>query len=345
MANNSIALGVDTPDFGSSFSRGAAQSQDRQMNSMKMEAVQREQGREEAMQLMNIMGSIGLGAMDGKIDGQADPEKWEQGLDYLDSMNIGLDTKKYRGKPQLARLLVDASVSASDRLKMAKDDREFQLTLEKFDQDLAQQAESTDLRRQGLDIQRQRLAATTEAAATKAAAPPKLSATEMKAVHAAEDELPNIDSSISQLERALVLNDKAYSGYTAGTRGAIGAKLPDAMVPDAISDPDSASATSEYQAIMTGEAATAMSAALKGATTDRELSIFMDIIGDVTKPPEVRKNAINRLLELARAKKTTATNRIQELKGSGPTAAEPTAGEKSIEDMSDAELEALINGQ
>lgn len=154
MANNSIALGVEVPDFGNSFARGAAASQDRQLNSMKMEMAQREQGREEALQLMNIMGSIGLGAMGGNIEGEADPAKWEQGLDYLDSMGIGLDTQKYRGKPQLARMLVDASVSASDRLKMARDDREFALALEKFDADLAQNAESNAIRRDALDFQR-----------------------------------------------------------------------------------------------------------------------------------------------------------------------------------------------
>lgn len=341
MANNSIALGVEVPDFGNSFARGAAASQDRQLNSMKMEMAQKEQGREEALELMNIMGSIGLGAMGGNIEGQADPAKWEQGLDYLDSMGIGLDTQKYRGKPQLARMLVDASVSASDRLKMARDDREFALALEKFDADLAQNAEANTIRRESLDVQRQRIEAAAAKADSKAN---KLSATELKAVHEAEDELPNLDASITQLERALQLNDKAFSGYTAGARGAIGAKLPDGIVPDFVADPDSAAATNEYEAIMTGEAATAMSAALKGATTDRELAIFMDIIGDVSKPPEVRRSAITRLLELAKAKKATASKRIEELKGAPSATQSDVPTDKAIEDMTDEELEALVNG-
>lgn len=343
MVDNAIALRVEGPDFGNSFARGAAAGQDRAMNSMKMDMAQKEQGREEAMQLMNLMGSIGLGAMGGNIEGEADPQKWEQGLDYLDSLGIGLETTKYRNKPQMARMLVDASVSAAERLKMARDDREFALALQKFDADLSQRDEANTIRREALDIQRNRAETAAKVAEDKANKPVKLSPTELKAVHSAEDELPNLDSSISQLERALQLNDKAYSGYTAGTRGAIGAKLPDGMVPDAVSDPESAKATQEYQAIMTGEAATAMSAALKGATTDRELAIFMDIIGDVTKPPGVRANAINRLLELAKAKRSTATKRIEELKGAPGNTAEPTAGEKAIEEMSDAELEALIN--
>lgn len=142
MVDNAIALRVEGPDFGNSFSRGAAQAQDRTMNSMKMNMMQKEQGREEALQLMNLMGSIGLGAMGGNIEGEADPQKWEQGLDYLDSLGIGLETSKYRNKPQMARMLVDASVSAADRLKMARDDREFALSLAEFDQKLNSAADA-----------------------------------------------------------------------------------------------------------------------------------------------------------------------------------------------------------
>jgi hypothetical protein len=319
MADNSIALAVKGPDFANSFNAGQEAAQGRQLNSLRMDSVrqdmatqQREQGREEALELTQLLGSIGFGAMGGKIDGQADPDLWEQGLDFLDQSGYGLDTKRYRGKPELARLLVDASVSATDRIRMAKDDRAFLLSLERLDHELTQGAENLDLRRQGLDLQRQRLELTQNK-------PRKLTATELKAVHAAEDDLPNIDSSISQLERALTLNDKAFSGFGAGMRGALGSKVSDDWMPDAVADPDSAAATSEYQAIMTGEAATAMSAALKGATTDRELAIFMDIIGDVSKPPSVRKQAINRLLELAKAQKAKAGKRIEELKGVAPS--------------------------
>lgn len=243
---------------------------------------------------------------------------WEEGLDFLDQIGWGLDTKPYRGKPELARLLVDASISATDRIRMAKDDREFQLSLQQLDRQLTSAAEASDLRRQSLDIQRQRLGLAEKAASDKANKPPKLSTAELKAVHAAEDELPILDNSISQLERALELNDKAFSGFGAGVRGAIGSKVGDGWVPDEFADRAGAEATSEYGSVMTSEAVAAMSAALKGATTDTELQVFMDIISDVTKPPEVRKNAINRLLELARAKKETATKRIGELRNAAP---------------------------
>ncbi|MEQ1941496.1 hypothetical protein ABMA32_03640 [Mesorhizobium sp. VNQ89] len=321
MVDNSIALRVETPDIANSFIRGQESAQRQQMNSLNMAATrqnmatqQREQGREEALELMNLLGSIGLGAMGGKIDGQADPKMWEEGLDYLDQSGLGVDTKPYRGKPELARLLVDSSISATDRIRQAREDREFQLSLERFDKELTTAAANLDINRQRLDLQRDR----TRIAQDKADQPPKLSATELKAVHEAEDSLPGIDSSISQLERALELNETAFSGFGAGMRGAVGAKTADWMTPDWVADKAGSEATSEYQAIMTGEAATAMSAALKGATTDKELGIFMDIIGDVSKPPKVRKQAIDRLLELAKAHRAKATKRIEELRNVAP---------------------------
>ncbi|MEQ1945168.1 hypothetical protein ABMA32_22375 [Mesorhizobium sp. VNQ89] len=321
MVDNSIALRVETPDIANSFIRGRDAAQREQINSLNMDATrqnmatqQREQGREEALQLMNLLGSIGLGAMNGKIDGTADPKLWEEGLDFLDQSGLGVDTKPYRGKPEMARLLVDSSISATERIRQAREDREFQLSLERFDKELTTAAANLDINRQRLDLDRDRV----KVAQDKANKPPRLSATELKAVHQAEDALPGIDSSISQLERALELNDKAFSGFGAGMRGAAGAKTADWMIPDLVADKDGSEATSEYQAIMTGEAATAMSEALKGATTDKELGIFMDIIGDVSKPPKVRKQAIDRLLDLAKAHRAKAVKRIEELKNVAP---------------------------
>lgn len=156
MANNSIALEVQPTDLGNSFAKGAALGQERQMNSMKMDMAQKEQGREEALQMMQMLGSAGMYALDGKIDGQADPAKWDEAMDGL--AQFGFESGKYKGKPQLANVLVNASLSASDRIKMAQDDREFGLALQKVDQDLAQHEENMGIKRESLDIQRQRLA-------------------------------------------------------------------------------------------------------------------------------------------------------------------------------------------
>lgn len=154
MVDNAIALRVEGPDFGNSFSKGYGQAQDRQMNSMKMDMAQKEQGRQEALQMMEMLGSAGMYALNGDMNGQADPAKWDEAMDGLSQ--FGFDAAKYKGKPQMAAALVGASLSTSDRIKMAKDDRDFELSLRKFDADLAQNAQSLGLRREALDLQKQR---------------------------------------------------------------------------------------------------------------------------------------------------------------------------------------------
>lgn len=339
MADNSIALQVDAPDFGNSFSRGAAQAQDRQINSMKMDMAQKEQGREDAMELMNLMGSIGLGSMGGDINGQADPAKWEQGLDYLDSLGVGLETQRYRGKPQLARMLVDASISAADRLKMARDDRDFALALQKFDQDLNQQQEATDLRREGLDIQRQRLENTQNKKTP-------LSATAQKELFEADESIEAGTSVLSALDRALELNDKAYAGPMADARGWASSQF----------GSEGGVATQDLKNIVTTQALDNLKAVFGGMPTEGERKILLEIQGSVDQAPEVRKGIFERAKVLAEKriafnrKKATALRSGDYFTGdfSDPASTEAPAspeGEKAVEDMSDAELEALINGE
>lgn len=148
-----------------------------------------------------------------------------------------------------------------------------------------------------------------------AASRPELSATDKKAIYAAEDRLPALESTIDTLNRARALNDKAYSGYTAGIRGSIGAKAPDWLVPDFIAAPEAATATNEFSNIMSLEAIKAMSETLKGATTDREMNKFVEMLGDPTTPPETRRNIIDRMLQLAQRQKEIATGRINDLRG------------------------------
>lgn len=163
MANNSIALGVDVPNFGNSFNQGAEAAQGRQLNSLRMDATrqgmqqsQEEHGRKQALELMQLLGSAGMYALNGQIDGEVDPAKWGEAMDGLAS--FGFDSAQYKDKPQLASALVASSLSTSDRIKMAKDDRAFEQTLREFDADLAYKAQSLGLRREEVDLKRQELA-------------------------------------------------------------------------------------------------------------------------------------------------------------------------------------------
>ena len=141
------------------------------------------------------------------------------------------------------------------------------------------------------------------------------SATDRKAIFAAEDALPQIDSTIDTLQRALELNRQTYTGSSAGLRGWAGTSLPDWMVPDIIAAPGQAANTREFGQIMSMEAIKAMSSTLKGATTDREMAKFMDILGDPSTPPDLRERTINRMLELAQRQRGLAVDRIESLRG------------------------------
>lgn len=142
-----------------------------------------------------------------------------------------------------------------------------------------------------------------------------LSATDKKEIFKSEDALPVLDSTIDALTRAKDLNGKSYTGYTADIRANIGSKAPDWMVPDAIADPQSASDTREFNSIMSMEAIKSMAETLKGATTDRELDRFVEILGDPATPPEIRGRTIDRMLALANRQKQIATNRLEQMRG------------------------------
>lgn len=139
-----------------------------------------------------------------------------------------------------------------------------------------------------------------------------LTTVDKKAIFEAEDELPVIDNTIETLNRALELNDKTFSGYGAGMGGVMGSNLPDWMVPGS---PETAKATREYSDIMRMEALQSMSQILKGATTENEMREFISIIGDVTKPPEIRDRALRRMIQMAERRKQTASQRIKSLRG------------------------------
>jgi hypothetical protein len=139
-----------------------------------------------------------------------------------------------------------------------------------------------------------------------------ISAADKKTINTAEDELPNVDATIDALKIAKDLNNKTFTGYTAGIRGQIGTSgIPGA---NAILDKDAAMATREWSQVMSGEAIKTMADTLKGATTDFELRKFEAMMADPTVPPKIRGDMIDRMLKLADKQKTIKTRRIEELR-------------------------------
>lgn len=144
MVDNTIALQGAPNNVMNSFSQGRAQALDA-MNAK----------REQAEKVMQHIGAVSLGAMGGNLNGQVDPAKYEQGLDFLES--TGIPVAQYRGRPDMAPLAARASMTALQQLQAAQNERELLLTLEKFDQSMAQTQRTNDIADRSYNLQRERL--------------------------------------------------------------------------------------------------------------------------------------------------------------------------------------------
>jgi hypothetical protein len=164
---------------------------------------------------------------------------------------------------------------------------------------------------------------------------PHLHVIDKKEIFEAEDSNANLESTVANLESALTASDKAYTGVGAGMRAGLVAKTPLGRV---IGDPEAANATLDFEKLTSPEALQIMSSTLKGATTDFELKKYIDIFADVEAPPKVRREAIERLIALAKRKRELNTSRINEIRGGtyydeggGPSEA-PAGGKPTKED-------------
>jgi flagellar rod assembly protein/muramidase FlgJ len=142
---------------------------------------------------------------------------------------------------------------------------------------------------------------------------PELSSADRRAIMEAEDQVPIIQNTLGQLQRARELNSQAFSGRLAGAATMIGTSgIPGAGL---LVDPEKAKASREFNQIMSSQAIEAMSATLKGATTDREMAQFKEILGDPSTPPEIRQRTIDRMITLAERQMQLQQTRVQQLRG------------------------------
>lgn len=142
---------------------------------------------------------------------------------------------------------------------------------------------------------------------------PELSTTDRKAIMEAEEQVPILQGTVDSLRRALELNPQAYSGVTASALARIGTSgIPGAGT---IADSGRAAATREFQNLMSEQAIQQMSTTLKGATTDREMGQFIEILGNPSTPPEIRERTIKRMLTLAERQMQLQQERVRQLRG------------------------------
>ena len=165
------------------------------------------------------------------------------------------------------------------------------------------------------------------------------SATELKAQYEAEDNNAMLDASLQTLDDASTLlgtDEKpgnVLEGYGAGIRGDISSKAPGIASKLGIATPDQGLDTAEFGRIMNGEAIKQMSEQLKGATTDRELAVFVKNLADPSVPNSIKRKTLARMRSLLQRKRDLNDARVKEIRASGQ---QGQAGAPTQQDMGGA---------
>lgn len=146
--------------------------------------------------------------------------------------------------------------------------------------------------------------------------------TSRKAIYEAQDELPNLQSTIELLNEAKSLLGTSqkpgiYTGYGSGIRSAWNQAAP-AALPNVLSNPQTAQNTQRYNQIMNAEAINSMAQTLKGATTNEEMKAFVTIVNDPNVSPDVKLRVIDQMSRAAQRHYQNKVDRIKELGGRMP---------------------------
>jgi len=130
MAIQAMALGVQNPEINALGALAAGQQarQSFDMNNVQI-----------AKAGLETIGSIALGAMGGKIDGQADPKLFNEGLDYLAQQGVSVD--QFRDRADLAPVIARSSMTALQQMSAAHDEKTYQLALDNFELEVMKAAQ------------------------------------------------------------------------------------------------------------------------------------------------------------------------------------------------------------
>lgn len=142
-----------------------------------------------------------------------------------------------------------------------------------------------------------------------------LTATDKKAILEADEMVAANENAITALGQAEQLSEKANSGWLAGTRATLGNNLPDLMVPDMVSSPDSSVATTDMDNAVVGQALASLKTIFGGNPTEGERAILLQLQGSSSMPVDVRKRVFARAKELAAKRLEFNRQRAQELRG------------------------------
>lgn len=142
-----------------------------------------------------------------------------------------------------------------------------------------------------------------------------LTAVDKKAILEADDMVAVNEGAISALQQAKKLSSSANAGWLSGTRATLGQNLPDWMVPDQVSSPDSSAATQDFDNAIVGQALTQLKAIFGGAPTEGERKILLDLQGSSNLQPEVREKIIDRAIQMAERRLEFNRQRAADMRG------------------------------
>lgn len=142
-----------------------------------------------------------------------------------------------------------------------------------------------------------------------------LTATDRKAILEADEGISANRATIGNLQEAQRLSPQANSGPGASTRAAMGNVVPDYLLPDFISSPESSAATAQLENLSTGNALEQLKAVFGAAPTEGERKILLDIQGSVNQPDHVRQSIYKRAQAAAERRLAFNEQRANELRG------------------------------
>jgi hypothetical protein len=142
-----------------------------------------------------------------------------------------------------------------------------------------------------------------------------LTATDKKAILEADENVGTNRAAIQAIGQAKELSPKANSGWGANLRAQIGANLPDMLVPDFVSSPESSQATLDFDNAVVGQALGQLKAIFGGNPTEGERKILLDLQGASGKPEAVRTEILKRANIAAENRLRLNEQRAKELRG------------------------------
>lgn len=164
-----------------------------------------------------------------------------------------------------------------------------------------------------------------------------LSATDKKAILEADEMVMANETAITALQEAKKLSPQANQGWFAGARAGIANNLPDWMVPDAVSSPESGQATANLDNAVVGQALAQLKTIFGGAPTEGERQILLDLQGSSSLPELVRQQIYDRAIRAAQQRLEFNRQRAAQLrnqeyyKGGGPQRPAPATAPAGVD--------------